>query len=216
MLAVYYLFPLYVMIMTSLKPLAEIRASNIFLPPRDWTFDAWFKAWDDACTGLYCEGLKAGFWNSVKIAIPSVIISIIIAAAPTAIVLANWKFKGSELIFTILLFGAFIPYQVLIYPIVIILRSMQLFGTLPGIIIVHTIFGMPILTLLFRNYFASLPRRTVQVGARRRRRVLAHSSAGHGADVAADLRRGADPAGHRHLERLPVRRHLCRTSKTCR
>jgi glucose/mannose transport system permease protein len=154
--ALYYLVPLWVMIMTSLKSLAEIREGNIFTFPREGSFDAWFKAWDTACTGLYCEGLKVGFINSIKIAVPSVILSIAIAAV-NGYALANWKFKGSEIIFTILLFGAFIPYQVLIYPIVIILRTFGLFGTLPGIIIVHTIFGMPILTLLFRNYFASLP-----------------------------------------------------------
>ena len=154
--AMYYLVPLWVMVMTSLKSLAEIRQGNIFIPPTDVTFDAWFKAWDTACTGLYCEGLKVGFWNSIKIAVPSVILSIAIAAV-NGYALANWRFRGSELIFTILLFGAFIPYQVMLYPVVIILREMGLFGTLPGIIIVHTIFGMPILTLLFRNYFASLP-----------------------------------------------------------
>ncbi len=154
--ALYYLVPLWVMVMTSLKSMAEIREGNIFLPPRDVTFDYWIKAWDSACTGLFCEGLKVGFLNSIKIAVPSVILSIAIAAV-NGYALANWKFRGSEIIFTILLFGAFIPYQVLIYPIVMILREFGLFGTLPGIIIVHTIFGMPILTLLFRNYFASLP-----------------------------------------------------------
>jgi glucose/mannose transport system permease protein len=154
--AAYYLVPIYVMINTSLKTLAEVRVGNIFVPPAIPSFDAWFKAWDSACTGLYCEGLKVGFLNSVKIAVPSVIISIAISMV-NGYALANWKFKGSELIFTILLFGAFIPYQVLIYPIVIVLSTVKLFGTLPGIIIVHSIFGMPILTLLFRNYFASLP-----------------------------------------------------------
>ncbi len=71
--------------------------------------------------------------------------------------LANWRFKGSELFFTILIVGAFIPYQVMLYPIVIILREIGLYGSLSGLVIVHSIFGMPILTLLFRNYFASLP-----------------------------------------------------------
>jgi glucose/mannose transport system permease protein len=154
--AAYYLVPIYVMINTSLKTLAEVRVGNIFVPPAHPSFEAWVKAWDYACTGLYCEGLKVGFFNSVKIAVPSVIISIAISMV-NGYALANWKFKGSELIFTVLLFGAFIPYQVLIYPIVIVLRTFGLFGTLPGIIIVHSIFGMPILTLLFRNYFASLP-----------------------------------------------------------
>jgi glucose/mannose transport system permease protein len=156
LVAAYYCVPLYVMINTSLKTLAEVRAGNIFIPPAAPSLDAWFKAWDTACTGLYCEGLKVGFWNSVKIALPSVTISIALAMV-NGYALANWKFRGSELIFTVLLFGAFIPYQVLIYPVVMVLSTFKLFGTLPGIIIVHSVFGMPILTLLFRNYFASLP-----------------------------------------------------------
>jgi glucose/mannose transport system permease protein len=154
--ALYFLMPLYVMIVTSLKTLAEVRQGNIFLFPESPSLDAWFKAWNTACTGLYCEGLKVGFWNSVKITVPSVIVSIAIAAV-NGYALSKWRFKGSELFFTILLFGAFIPYQVMIYPIVIILREMKLFGTLTGLIVVHTIFGMPLLTLLFRNHFASIP-----------------------------------------------------------
>ena len=71
--------------------------------------------------------------------------------------LANWRFKGANVFFTILIFGAFIPYQVMLYPIVIMLREIGLYGSLSGLVIVHTIFGMPILTLLFRNYFTSLP-----------------------------------------------------------
>ncbi|MEO1540695.1 MAG: carbohydrate ABC transporter permease, partial [Pseudomonadota bacterium] len=71
--------------------------------------------------------------------------------------LSNWKFKGSEMFFTILIIGAFIPYQIMLYPIVILLREMGLYGSLGGLVLVHTIFGMPILTLLFRNYFAGLP-----------------------------------------------------------
>ena len=154
--AVYYLLPLYVMVMTSMKGLPEIRLGQIFAPPMEVTFEPWTKAWDTACTGLYCEGLKVGFWNSVKITIPSVIVSILIASV-NGYALANWKFKGSEVFFTILIFGSFIPYQVMLYPLVIITRELGIFGSLTGVIFVHTIFGMPILTLLFRNYFASLP-----------------------------------------------------------
>ncbi len=154
--ALYYLLPLYVMVVTSLKGMPEIRLGNIFSPPVEITFQPWVKAWDEACTGLFCEGLKVGFWNSVRITVPSVVLSIAIASV-NGYALANWKFKGSEVFFTILLFGAFIPYQVMIYPIVIILRELGLFGSLGGVTLVHTIFGMPILTLLFRNYFASVP-----------------------------------------------------------
>lgn len=166
--SVYYLLPLHVMIVTSLKGMPEIRMGNIFAPPVEITFEPWVKAWAEACTGINCDGLSRGFGNSVRILIPSVILSIAVASV-NGYALANWKFKGSETFFTILIFGAFIPYQVMIYPIVIILRDtgntigwltgtdFKLMGSLWGLVIVHTIFGMPILTLLFRNYFTSLP-----------------------------------------------------------
>ncbi|MBW6424680.1 carbohydrate ABC transporter permease [Rhizobium sp. XQZ8] len=154
--ALYYLLPLYVMVVTSLKGMPEIRLGNIFSPPMEITFEPWVKAWAEACTGLNCDGLSRGFWNSVRITIPSVIVSIAIASV-NGYALANWRFKGSEVFFTILIVGAFIPYQVMIYPIVIVLREMGLYGTIYGLILVHSIFGMPIQTLLFRNYFVSLP-----------------------------------------------------------
>jgi glucose/mannose transport system permease protein len=154
--AIYYLIPLYVMVVTSLKGMPEIRLGNIFSPPMEITFEPWVKAWATACTGLNCDGLSRGFWNSVRITVPSVVLSIAIASV-NGYALANWRFKGADIFFTILIVGAFIPYQVMIYPIVIILREMGLYGTLKGLVIVHSIFGMPILTLLFRNYFASLP-----------------------------------------------------------
>ena len=156
LISLYYLLPLWVMVMTSLKGMPEIRMGNIFAPPVEVTFEPWVKAWSEACTGLNCDGLSRGFWNSVRIVVPSVIISIIVASV-NGYALVNWKFKGSEVFFTILIFGAFIPYQVMIYPIVIILRELGLMGSVWGLVLVHTVFGMPIITLLFRNYFSSLP-----------------------------------------------------------
>ncbi|HLQ18608.1 MAG TPA: carbohydrate ABC transporter permease [Tabrizicola sp.] len=153
---IYYLLPLWVMVMTSLKGMPEVRIGNIFAPPVEITFEPWVKAWSEACTGLNCDGLSRGFWNSVLITVPSVIVSIAIASI-NGYALINWKFKGSDIFFTILIFGSFIPYQIMLYPIVILLREMGIYGTLWGLIIVHTIFGMPILTLLFRNYFSSIP-----------------------------------------------------------
>src|SRR5690606_15650061 len=111
---------------------------------------AWVKAWSEACTGLTCNGLSPGFWNSVKILIPSAIVSTAVAAV-NGYALVNWKFKGSEIFFAILIFGSFIPYQVMIYPLVMITRELNIFATIWAVILVHTIFGMPILTLLFRN-----------------------------------------------------------------
>jgi glucose/mannose transport system permease protein len=154
--AVYYLIPLYVMLVTSVKGMPEIRLGNIFSPPVEVTFEPWVKAWAQACTGLNCDGLSRGFWNSVKITIPSVFVSIAIASI-NGYALANWRFKGANLFFTILIFGAFIPYQIMIYPLVILLRDLGLYTKLPGLILIHTIFGMPILTLLFRNYFTTIP-----------------------------------------------------------
>ncbi|WP_274426943.1 carbohydrate ABC transporter permease [Chelativorans sp. YIM 93263] len=155
-IAVYYILPLYVMIVTSLKGMPEIRLGNIFAPPVEITFEPWVKAWSSACTGLNCEGLSRGFWNSVRITIPSIVLSIAIASV-NGYALANWRFKGANLFFTILIVGAFIPYQVMLYPLVIILREMGLYGSLTGLVLVHAVFGMPILTLLFRNYFTSVP-----------------------------------------------------------
>ena len=182
LVSIYYLLPLYVMVVTSLKGMPEIRLGNVFAPPLEVTFEPWVKAWAEACTGINCDGLSRGFWNSVQILVPSVIISIIIASV-NGYALANWRFKGADLFFTILIFGAFIPYQIMIYPIVILLREsgeyltpivalfdpiralfgleptgkVRLMGSVSGLVIVHTIFGMPILTLLFRNYFTSIP-----------------------------------------------------------
>ena len=156
LVSLYYLLPLWVMVMTSLKGMPEVRMGNIFAPPMEITFEPWVKAWSSACTGLNCEGLSRGFWNSVVIVVPSVLISICVASV-NGYALVNWKFRGSEVFFTILLIGAFIPYQVMIYPMVIILREIGLMGSVAGLVLVHTIFGMPIITLLFRNYFASLP-----------------------------------------------------------
>ena len=155
-LALYYLAPLYVMVVTSLKSMSEVRLGNVFALPVNLTFDPWFKAWSSACTGLKCEGLMGGFMNSVIITVPSVIVSIAIASV-NGYALANWPYRGANIFFTILIFGAFVPYQLMLYPIVIILRELGVFGDLAGLVIVHSIFGMPILTLIFRNYFSSLP-----------------------------------------------------------
>jgi glucose/mannose transport system permease protein len=156
LVSIYYLLPLYVMIVTSLKGMPEIRLGNIFSPPVEVTFQPWVKAWAEACTGINCDGLSRGFWNSVQILIPSLVLSIGIASV-NGYALANWKFKGSETFFTILIIGAFIPYQTMLYPIVIMLREIKLMGSVWGLVLVHSVFGMPILTLLFRNYFASIP-----------------------------------------------------------
>ena len=98
MVSMYYLLPLYVMIVTSLKGMPEIRLGNVFGPPMDITFEPWVRAWSEACTGINCDGLSRGFGNSVRILIPSVLLSIAIASV-NGYALSNWKFKGSEVFF---------------------------------------------------------------------------------------------------------------------
>jgi glucose/mannose transport system permease protein len=154
--AIFFLIPLVVMVMTSMKSMNEIRGGNIFALPMQPTLEYWVKAWSSACTGRDCNGLAPGFFNSMKITLLAVPISIVLSMI-NGYALSFWRFRGSELMFGLLVFGAFVPFQVLVYPIIFALSRVGLFGTLPGIVIVHSIFGMPILTLLFRNFFASLP-----------------------------------------------------------
>lgn len=155
--ALFYILPLYVMIVTSLKPLAEIREGNIFALPMNPSFEAWAKAWSSACTGLACNGIQIGFWNSVSIVVPSVIVSIFLGAL-NGYALSFWKPRGGLWLFCLLLLGAFVPYQVFLYPLTKMLASVGLFKTLGGLVFVHTLFGMPIMTMLFRNYYMSVPR----------------------------------------------------------
>ena len=154
--ALFFMLPLWIMIVTSLKPMDEIRLGNIVAWPQALTFEAWSKAWSSACTGLECNGISVGFWNSVRILIPSVICSII-AGAINGYALSFWRVKGANLLFGILLLGAFIPYQVFLYPLVRIFSMTGVYNSLLCIVIVHVIFGLPTMTLLFRNYYASLP-----------------------------------------------------------
>jgi glucose/mannose transport system permease protein len=154
--AAFFLLPLYVMIVTSLKPMDLIRLGNIFSWPADPTVDPWVTAWAEACTGRNCNGVRVGFWNSVQILVPSVILSIL-AGALNGYALSLWRPRWANVLFAVLLVGAFIPYQVFIYPLVRIFSTIGIYSTLTAIVIIHVTFGMPVMTLLFRNFYASLP-----------------------------------------------------------
>jgi len=154
--ALFFLLPLYVMLATSLKTMDEIRLGNIFALPLAPTLDAWRAAWSEACTGAACEGVQGGFWNSVRIALPGTVLPIALGAL-NGYALSLWRPRGANLLFGILLLGAFVPVQVMIYPLVRMMAGLGVFGSLPAIVLVHLVFGMPVLTLLFRNYYAALP-----------------------------------------------------------
>jgi glucose/mannose transport system permease protein len=159
--ALFFLLPLYVMLVTSVKPMTEIRLGNILSLPVHFTLDAWRVAWQSACTGLDCQGIQVGFWNSVRIVVPSTVLSILVGAV-NGYALSFWKPRGATTLFAILLVGAFIPVQVMVYPLVRVLATVHLFSSLPGIVLIHTIFGMPVMTLLFRNYYSALPHELFQ------------------------------------------------------
>ena len=154
--AAFFLLPLYVMMITSLKGMPEIRQGNLLAPPSAPTIAAWIKAWSSACTGLSCDGIQVGFLNSVTIMLPSVTMSIA-AGALTGYALSLWRPRGGAFLFGTLMAVAFIPYQVFLFPVVRMFSFVGLNSSLPGIIIVHTIFGLPTMTLIFRNYFAGIP-----------------------------------------------------------
>ncbi|MBG1232177.1 carbohydrate ABC transporter permease [Aestuariivirga litoralis] len=154
--SLYFLLPLYIVLITSTKNLEEIAQGNLFVPSLHPTFAPWYRAWFEICTGLECKGIHPNFMNSVIITVPSVIVSIAVAIT-TGYALNNWPFRFSEGFFTILIIGSFVPYQVMLFPMVLLTKNMGIYSTLYAVIFVHTVFGLPILTLLFRNYFASLP-----------------------------------------------------------
>ena len=156
-----YLAPLYVMFTTSLKDIEEIRSGNLMALPLDPTFYAWKKAWSSACTGSECRGLAPFFWNSVRIVFPAVIISTIVGAF-NGYALAKWKFKGSEFLFGALLFGCFIPFQVILLPMAKLLGSLGLANTVTGLVLVHVIYGVAFTTLFFRNYYVGIPTELVK------------------------------------------------------
>jgi len=154
--AAFFLTPLWIMMMTSFKSMAEIRDGQIFSWPQHFTVGAWFKAWSSACTGLTCDGVQVGFWNSIRILVPSVILSIALGGL-TGYAMTFYRVPGANFLFAILLIGAFIPYQVFIYPMVRVFSVVGVYDSLTGIVVVHIIFGLSLMTLLFRNYFSALP-----------------------------------------------------------
>ena len=158
--ALFFLGPLYVMIVTSLKDADQIRAGNLLSLPTAVGFEAWGLAWSKACTGVDCRGLAPYFWNSVSMAVPAVLISTAWGAV-NGYVLSMWKFRGSEVLFGFLLFGVFMPFQVVLLPMSQVLGYLGLSSSIGGLVLVHCLAGMAGTTLFFRNYYTAVPRELV-------------------------------------------------------
>ena len=158
--AVLFLAPLYVMLVTSLKNADEIRNGNLLSLPGSLNFEAWSLAWSSACTGTDCRGLQPFFWNSVLLVVPAVLISTLWGAL-NGYVLSQWKFRGSELLFGFMLFGVFMPFQVVLLPMSQVLGWLGISSSVGGLILVHCLAGLASTTLFFRNYYAAIPRELV-------------------------------------------------------
>jgi glucose/mannose transport system permease protein len=154
--AAWFLTPLYVMVVTSLKDMQQVREGNLLSLPSDPSFAAWAKAWSSACTGIDCGGLKPFFMNSLLMVVPAVAASTAIGAL-NGYVLSKWRFPGSEALFAMLLFGVFMPMQVVLLPMSQVLGWLGIASSIWGLILVHVIAGIPSTTLFFRNYYVGLP-----------------------------------------------------------
>ena len=158
--ALFFLAPLYVMLATSFKDAEQIRSGNLLSLPHGLNLDAWTLAWSTACTGVDCRGLKPYFLNSVAMAVPAVLISTAWGAI-NGYVLSVWRFRGSELLFGFLLFGVFMPFQVVLLPMSQVLGYLGLSSSIAGLVMVHGLAGMASTTLFFRNYYSAIPRELV-------------------------------------------------------
>ncbi|OWQ90723.1 sugar ABC transporter permease [Roseateles aquatilis] len=154
--AAFFLGPLYVMVSTSLKSMDEVRNGTLLSLPLSPSFAAWSKAWSSACTGTDCGGLRPFFMNSVLMVVPAVLVSTALGAL-NGYVLTKWRFRGSELLFALLLFGVFMPMQVVLLPMSQVLGTLGIASSVWGLILVHVLAGLPSTTLFFRNYYAGLP-----------------------------------------------------------
>ncbi len=184
--AIFYLLPIYMLVATSLKSYAEVKLSTMWSIPGGFHLDSFRQAWfGDPTKGTM--GLSSNFINSLKLAIPATIISAMLGSI-NGYVFSKWKFRGSDVLFTIILFGMFIPYQSVLIPLVQTLQTfsrtfrpllneilawnapellgwlptliatyMPMYGTIGGLVMVHVIYGIPITTLIFRNYYAAIP-----------------------------------------------------------
>jgi glucose/mannose transport system permease protein len=159
--SLFYLLPMFIMVVNSLKPLEEIRGGNMLAFPEMWTLEPWSSAWSSAQIGVQATGLKPYFINSIVMAIPAVILSTLLGAI-NGYVLTKWRFPGHNLIFGLMLFGCFIPFQTVLIPMARVLGLLGIAGTSGGLILVHLVYGLGFSTLYFRNYYEAFPNELIR------------------------------------------------------
>lgn len=147
LLSVFFLAPLYVIINCSLKVFAEASPSFMWKLPGEIQWGNFVEAF---------KTLAPTLLNSIKLVIPATIISTIIGSL-NGYVFEKWKFKGSEVLFWLIVFGMFLPMQSVLIPIVKVLQKLHLYNSIGGLILVHVIYGLPVATMMFRNYYTGIP-----------------------------------------------------------
>ena len=154
--ALIFLTPLFVMLVTSFKSLDEIRSGNMLDLPRAWTVAPWLDAWGRACIGVTCNGIAGHFGNSLEMVIPAVAVSTLLGAV-NGYVLTKWRFPGHKIVFALMLFGCFIPFQVVLIPMARVLGIIGIGNSVLGLILTHIVYGLGFTTLFFRNYYEAFP-----------------------------------------------------------
>ncbi len=154
-LAVFFLLPVYLMVLTGLKPISQVDLKTM---------------WSLPVGGLHIENFIAGYQqlapnlqNSLRMVIPEALLSSLLGSL-NGYLLSKWKFRGSNLLFSLILFGMFIPYQSILIPLVKFMQAIKLYGDIPGLVLVHIIYGIPITTLIFRNYYAGIGTEILEAG----------------------------------------------------
>ncbi|MBC8099679.1 MAG: carbohydrate ABC transporter permease [Armatimonadetes bacterium] len=153
--AVLFLIPVYMVLVTSFKSLDQVSLTTMWQFPSAFTTDSFVKAY---------ERLSPNLANSLSLVIPATVLSAVLGSL-NGYVLSKWQFRGANIIFPLMLFGMFIPYQAILIPLVQFLRTVGLFNSMPGLILVHVVYGIPITTLIFRNYYAEVPTEMLEAGA---------------------------------------------------
>jgi len=159
--ALFYMLPLYVMLINSVKPLGEITGGGMMSFPETWTLEPWRKAWNEAQIGVEPTGLAPYFWNSIKMVVPAVTISTVLGAL-NGYVLTKWRFKYDTILFGLMLFACFIPFQMVLIPMARVLGLTGLAGSTAGLVLVHVVYGIGFSTLYFRNYYSAFPTELVR------------------------------------------------------
>jgi glucose/mannose transport system permease protein len=151
---------MYVLIITGMKSFEEVNLYRMWDLPHRLSLDSFVRAWFGSESQGF-RGLSNNFWNSVRLTVPATFLSAFVGSL-NGYVFSKWRFRGSDALFALLLFGMFIPYQSILIPLVQVLNRVGLYGTIPGLIFVHVVYGIPITTLIFRNYYATVPTELVE------------------------------------------------------